>query len=620
MAIPKLLQWLVDTAKTSQEVVKKNTEKKANKSLWWLIAVQKETMPQARAKALLPWLVKTAEVTGKIWQANVAKQQEQAKELLWGMTSTVKEWFTQAKDQALNDLQADVVSWMPKDDLRTYYPDIPANVVEDLYQDLQDGMPIEEAKKFYPEIYNLPTVEKKTPLNRVLWWVWKIASVVSPIAWAIQWVGTDKVISWWLWVLAWGAKVWSMIWKWVSYLDPTLSKEERDRMFSEEQRQKELQWLVWERAKTPEFWIWEKVWEFAGTTALTYPIWWWAGKLWILAKTAIWAWWWAIQTQLANIASEWKAATLWETALGASIGWVLGWASGLLSAAKKWLYWSAFSQTAQSTKKDLAKYWQTAWEAVLEQKLPPSIKAGITNIKDKLGNTWKAIEQTADQAWNIQGTAVKEWLKNDLIKKLWYDKLNQSAQSTKELITKVWSIVDDMIPDWVITPKEVVQQIKQINSTLPNTLLSKWFQDLKGNSKIQKVITTWLKDILDKAVESWGGSSWKIKELYAQYWKQKVVEKILEDESIRKILWRQLIGWVWWAGIWAVAWLEDFKQWDLLWWLGKVLAFSVVGTQSAKLAKDPDFLMRLWTAAEKLSKAEKPLRAWASILSSKINK
>lgn len=620
MAIPKLLQWLVDTAKTSQEVVKKNTEKKANKSLWWLIAVQKETMPQARAKALLPWLVKTAETTGKIWQANVTKQQEQAKELLWGMTSTVKEWFTQAKDQALNDLQADVVSWMPKDDLRTYYPDIPANVVEDLYQDLQDGMPIEEAKKFYPEIYNLPTVEKKTPLNRVLWWVWKIASVVSPIAWAIQWVGTDKVISWWLWVLAWGAKVWSMIWKWVSYLDPTLSKEERDRMFSEEQRQKELQWLVWERAKTPEFWIWEKVWEFAGTTALTYPIWWWAGKLWTLAKTAIWAWWWAIQTQLANIASEWKAATLWETALGASIGWVLGWASGLLSAAKKWLYWSAFSQTAQSTKKDLAKYWQTAWEAVLEQKLPPSIKAGITNIKDKLGNTWKAIEQTADQAWNIQGTAVKEWLKNDLIKKLWYDKLNQSAQSTKELITKVWSIVDDMIPDWSITPKEVVQQIKQINSTLPNTLLSKWFQDLKGNSKIQKVITTWLKDILDKAVESWGGSSWKIKELYAQYWKQKVVEKILEDESIRKILWRQLIGWVWWAGIWAVAWLEDFKQWDLLWWLGKVLAFSVVGTQAAKLAKDPDFLMKLWNVADKLSKWENITRAWASILSSKINK
>lgn len=618
MAIPKLLQWLVDTAKTSQAVVKKNTEKKATKALWWLITTAKVSNPQEKAKALLPWLLQTAETTGKIWQANVAKKQAQAKELLSGMTGTVQQWFTQAKDTALNDLQADVSAGMPKEELRNFYPDIPENVVEDLYTDLQSWMPIEEAKNFYPEIYNLPKAEKKW--NKILSALSKSAPLVSPIAWAVQQIWTDKVISWWLWILSWGAKVWSMIWKWVSYLDPTLSPQEREQMFSEEQRQKELTTLVWDRATTPEFWIWEKVWEFAGTTALTYPIWWGAGKLWTLGKTLLGAWGWAIQTQLSNLASEWEAATLWETALGAGIWWVLGWATGLLSAAKKWLYWSAFSQTAQSTKKDLAKYWQTAWEAVLEQKLPPSIKAGITNIKDKLGNTRKAIEQTADQAGNIQGKAVKEWLTNDLIKKLWYDKLNQSSQSTKELITKVWSIVDDMIPDWSITPKEVVQQIKQINSTLPNTLLSKWFQDLKGNSKIQKVITTWLKDILDKAVESWGGGSWKIKELYAQYWKQKVVEKILEDESIRKILWRQLMGWVWWAGIWAVAWLEDFKQWDLLWWLGKVLAFSVVWTQAAKLAKDPNFLMKLWTAAEKLTKLEKPLRSWASILASKLNR
>lgn len=616
MAINPLLQWLVNTAKTSATVVKKNTETKAKNALWWLVATQKETMPQARAKALLPWLVKVAETTGKVWQANVAKKQEQAKELLGGMTATVNQWFAQAKDTALNDLQADVSAWMPKEELRNFYPDIPENVVEDLYTDLQAGMPIEEAKNFYPEIYSLPKVQpKQTTWDKIMWWISKIAPIISPLAWAVQKIWAKNVLNAWVWALEWAASVWWAIWQWLAYIDPTITVDEYNRWQSNIDATAPQP--IQDIRGTQAYWIGKEAGKFAWQTALTYPIWWWAGKLWALAKTAIWAWAWAIQTQASNLINEGKLASASETAIWAGIWWLLWWGAWLLKKAWKSLYNSAFSQAWQWVKKDLAKYWQTAWEAVMEQNLPASVKWGIKVIKEKLGNTRKAIENTADAAGNIKWKSVREWIKTDIINKLWYNKLNQASESTKSLIKNVSEIVDDMIPDSDISPQEVLQQIKQINSTLPNTLISKWFQDLKGNSKIQKVITTWLKDALDKAVEQWWWEAWVIKSLYAQYGKQKTVEKILEDESIRKILWRQLVWWWVWAWVWAIAWYEDIKQWDLIWWLTKVALFSAWWTVAAQLAKNPTFLSRLAKIAEWISKSENILRAWWTALASK---
>lgn len=616
MAIPKLLQWLVDTAKTSQAVVKKNTEKKATKALWWLITTAKKSNVQEKAKELLPWLLQTAETTGKIWQANVAKKQAQAQELLGSMTNTVQQWFTQAKDTALNDLQADVTAGMPKEELRNFYPDIPENVVEDLYTDLQSWMPIEEAKNFYPEIYDLPAVQpKQTTWEKIIWWAKNIIKAVSPVAWAIDTIWAEKVAKFWAGVLEWWASVWGSIWQWLAYIDPTITVEEYKRWQANidaaaPQPIKDIRWAS-------EYWAGKEVGKFAWQTALTYPIWWWAGKLWAIGKTLIGAWAGALQTQASNLMNEWEFATWSETAIWAGIWWVLWWWAWLLKKVWKWLYNSAFSQAWQWVKKDLAKYWQTAWEAVMEQNLPASVKWGIKVIKEKLWNTRKAIENTADAAGNIKWKSVREWIKVDIINKLWYNKLNQASESTKSLIKNVWEIVDDMIPDANITAGEVIQQIKQINSTLPNTLISKWFQDLKGNSKIQKVITTGLKDALDKAVEKWWWEAWAIKNLYAQYGKQKTVEKILEDESIRKILWRQLVWWWVWAWVWAIAWYEDIKEWDLIWWLTKVALFSAWWTYAAQLAKNPTFLTRLAKISEWLTKTENILRAWASTLSSK---
>ena len=370
--------------------------------------------------------------------------------------------------------------------------------------------------------------------------------------------------------------------------------------------------------------------KFVWSTALTLPIGWaaWAAVKWawlwwsIFGKIWIWAIQWWVQTQASNLANEWKLATVWETLLWAGIWWWLSAWWQLWKGIKNKLYDSAFTQAKDSTKKQLANFWQTSWTAVREQNLSPSVKKWLVEIKDKLSNTRDTLTRTTDKLWNINGRSARMSLKIDLIDKLWYGKLNQGARSTKQLIAKLSSVINDMIPAWPIKPSELVGQIKQINSTLWNTLVSKWFQDLKGNAKITKVISWWMKDILEAQSQKWGNKAWLIKKLYTDYGKQKTVQSILKDEEVRKIMGRQLIWWWVWATIWWMQWLEDFKQWNIIWWLTKVGTYAVAGTAAATLSKNPSFLMKLWNAIEWAAErlAGNKARAWAAFLASKLKK
>ena len=351
--------------------------------------------------------------------------------------------------------------------------------------------------------------------------------------------------------------------------------------------------------------------EFVGKQLPTIAAtdWLWNGAS-IAGKFAIWWLQWAASTQLQNIADTWKPASLWQTAAGAGIGALFGWLWWLTSKAKAWFYDSAFSQANTSTKKELAKYWQTAWWAVMEQNLSPNIKKWLVQIKDKLGNTRETINNTADEAGNIVWSNIKWSLKQDIIQKLWYDKLNQTASSTKNLINKVSSIVDDMIPDGTITPKEIVTQIKNLNNTLSDSLVAKWLQDVKWNAKITKVIENGLKTALDKHIENNWWWAWVISKLYQQYGKEKTVQKILQNEEVRKILGRQLAWSTLWWGIGTLAWYEDFKQWNLIWWWAKVLWGILLGKKAAELSTNPNILMKAWQAADLIGKA---LQQWGKL-------
>jgi len=147
--------------------------------------------------------------------------------------------------------------------------------------------------------------------------------------------------------------------------------------------------------------------KFVWSTALTLPIGWaaWAAVKWawlwwsIFGKIWIWAIQWWVQTQASNLANEWKLATVWETLLWAGIWWWLSAWWQLWKGIKNKLYDSAFTQAKDSTKKQLANFWQTSWTAVREQNLSPSVKKWLVEIKDKLSNTRDTLTRTTDKLW-----------------------------------------------------------------------------------------------------------------------------------------------------------------------------------------------------------------------------
>lgn len=460
-----------------------------------------------------------------------------------------------------------------------------------------------------PKWVDLSAIARSTvaPQKQTFWQQLKQSAqqFIAPAAWVV----------WWLWNVmektTWRAMDylwWKIFWQWYQPVQWTTEAWARA--------------LLWNQQQWAWYKIWEFVWEALPSFAAGAWLWWLATKWWLVSRLWVWAGKGALQTQASNLLSEWKFATAWETALWAGIWLWLQWAWELISKVKPNLYTKAFSQTKKSVaEKWYELSWKTPWELVMEQNLSPSVKKWITQIKDQLQSTWKQIEQTADKAGNIKWWAVRWWLKQDLISRLWFDKLPKNAQSTKDLIARVWSIVDDYVPNWNIKPQELLQQIKNINKTLPTKLLSMWIQDPTSSKWFSQALSKWLKKVLDDKVAAWGGWANKILDLYKEYWKKKTVEAILKDENLRKTLWRQLVWTSVWAWIGTVAWFQDIQEWDLIWWWLKIIWWAIAGKTAANLANNPSFLMKLWKAADAVVKKWIPnIQKWAAYLASKIKK
>lgn len=476
------------------------------------------------------------------------------------------------------------------------------------YADIDNNTLATKMIEKYPEYKDQVTFQQ--PQKQ--WYLWymkeQAQKALAPAVWFAQWVS-------WVWQ--------TLVWKPI---------ETATRRWLEKLTGRQSQWpmvtewritdILWSQKESFGAKAWEEAGKFAWTLALTAWLWgmaaWWgiASRLWM------WALKWATQTQISNLATEWKPAGIWETLLGAGIWAVTQWIGEIWWGAKKSLYTKAFSQTQKPlAEKWYELSWKTPWQLVLEQNISPSIKKWLTQIKDKLGNTRKALEETADKAWNFQWSSVRYWLKQDMIEQLWFDKLPKNAKSTKDLLKQVSKIVDDYVPVWRISWSEVVQQIKNINKTLSSKLIWMGIQDPTSSKWFSQALEKWLKTVLDKKIQAWWWQAGKIQELYTEYSKWKLVQSILKDENLRKTLWRQLV-WAWaWSILWGISWYEDIKEWNLIAWGLKILWWAVAGKQAMKLSKDPNFLMKLWTAVDNIVNKWLPqIQKWATYLASKIKK
>ena len=583
MAINPLLQWLVNTAKTSATVVKKNTEKKAKNALWWLVATQKETMPQARAKALLPQLTKVAETTGKIWQANVAKKQEQAKELLSGMTATVNQWFVQAKDTALNDLQTDVTAWMPKEELRNFYPDIPENVVEDLYTDLQAGMPIEEAKNFYPEIYALPKVWQKQeyvwPNISIKWFAWqedwwiipnipRFESTAQDTTWGtnldyIKWFGKNLLKSTWNLAI-------DIANAWLNVLEPNKTNTAYQLASVWAWAGANLLWLDEQLSRSGSFWqeanqkadmLWGMFKERYGSmeniskTAYEDPTWVFSDAL-----SVIWAWW-----------SVLKAGTMWSKA------WVLGKVWNVADDLIKVWKLDPANKIAQLELQAVKWVWK--WIAKIPWAWAKSVwwvlwKATWTSA-DTIKQVYKSAAAWSDEAikwlrWKINDTdilaSVEKWV--DAIKSnrkelywQWYNKLveNKTIIDTKN----IWKeLLQDMYDDiWITFDKNLKLDFSQ--SKITSKAAQQNLTDIVNDLKNWKDNTpAWL-DTLKQRISDYArytpefAKSDRFATMVSNKIKDKIIDVVPEYKEMMKNYWQ------------VTNLLNDIKWAVSVWWKTK---------------------------------------------------
>jgi hypothetical protein len=443
------------------------------------------------------------------------------------------------------------------------------------------------------------TVAKKTTGQKILWAIQSANKFVTWSTWAepktfkqnLQ-EFASPVVMW----LRWVANVWRNI---GDFIWRTTGLE------SEESMQKSKQFDVDMTKKTlgasadTRLAKWsEKIGELAGQVALSAPIYWvsWPtsalGRLWLAAGRG------ALGTQAANIGWEWKLASWKETAIWAALWFGLEWAG----MAAKWLYNKAF----QSTKSSLAEKWvelsgKRPWELVMEQNVSARVWKALEQMKGKLQNTWKLVEKNADKTGTFKGNTIQWWLKQDIIKQLWFDKLPQGTKSTKDLLNKVSNIVDDYIPKWDMTWRELVQVIKNLNATLPDRLKGMGIENAVSSKWFTQALSKTLKKSLDDLVAKWWGEAGIIRELYKRYSKEKLVEEILKNENIRKTLGRQIVWAAWWWVIGATAWVSDFQQWDVVTWWLKVLAWMIAGRAALQAANNPTVLQTLWWILRKWS-------------------
>lgn len=355
--------------------------------------------------------------------------------------------------------------------------------------------------------------------------------------------------------------------------------------------------FVWDTAQvlTPS-WLWKKIlWK---APAAVDKISKWTDLFSKIAK------WWAIwvkDTIKSNIISEWELPSVWEVWLWSAINVWLWWAWQLLSKWKNVLYDTAFAWV----KKSLQDKWieagaWTAWKAIRESWLTSTSLKGLKEeVGTRLSNTRKAIESEAAKWWALEGGILKQWLRKDMIEKLWLNKLNQRAISTQKQFQQVDDIINDYIPEWKISWEEMIQTIKDINTTLPNALLWKGLLDPRNNKKFAQTLEKWVKEQLDQAIKTKAGSS-TLKDLYKQYSKDKLIQAIVKDRELQKIFARQL--YLWW--LWATAWFWQMSQWDISWWLKTSIGGFLAWTLAWKASGNTDIQLRLAKVLAWLAKWE----------------
>jgi hypothetical protein len=429
--------------------------------LWWLVKTQQETMPQARAKALLPQLTKVAETTGKIWQANVLKQQAQAKALLPWLTNTaiesanVVKWQAQEKQtNAIGELWSTILANPNSQpaEIKAKFPEF-AQLDEQVFWELwatilaNPNISMKEIRVKFPELDQTRKPESNiwSNVSDVIWGAYR--SVVdlpqsitesgvldNPAEYLAKWPVWEAIRS--------GAK--SLFW---------------------EKALKEYQAKEW----------WKKFSEVAKTMTVWDPnseLYQWTRIAWDVLQTWIWV------AQVAkSIAKSWTKKAVLNILKEADTVW------GKRAALSRW--WL-------DTQWPLSKFFKWSKDLVKpSQRTLDATEEVVNTIKWASKNPQKLYTQISTKISDI-------W--SDLSSKLKTIGIKWSNLSTKELNTKLIDLSNE---------------IKDISPTMWKKLqvLSKNITNAGDADEFRKSLQQ-LDDMIPENVKSWINLSWKDQYIY----------------------------------------------------------------------------------------------------------
>lgn len=426
-------------------------------------------------------------------------------------------------------------------------------------KDMNNNGKIDNTERVQQEVQANP-IEDTTPLLTKIW-VW----AAGIPAW-IQKLGTD---------------IWVKIWEKVFKMDMTKGKQ-----FAQWLEDK-IYW--WSKNVSPaSFETGKKVWKQVAITALT-PWLWQLRWLWTLGKVAVWAWEWAVATQVWSLLDKWELASAKDTAIWASIWGVLRGVSGIwqkggsisqteklimpkmtpsvtAERAKEWLmktniFWNV-SSIASKREKDMA---QTALK-ILRPK-----ETVVNNINRSL----KALNSETDSLINVVKNSPVTYQTKDIIGRMrsiekplmirWWEneaKYDAVIKKFEEILNK-----SDKTAAWLLKARKEFDSF--VNAEIPNLYTSDTMSPLKvAITKLRKIPNDWLNekvwwdvvkgslskqskllDIIDNlsTKAEWEGST------SLQRW-------IKKNPLKAKAIWWWSLVWAWYAVRWS--WIPSPTSWE----------------------------------------------------------
>lgn len=336
--------------------------------------------------------------------------------------------------------------------------------------------------------------------------------------------------------------------------------------------------------------LWTKL--AQSTKALEWT--WKAGKL--ASKVIRWAIQWADEVAIYDAIANQEVATAKELWIWAWIGGALPLLWAVVNKLWKESYNAAFKQVKQSlSEESIERLSKKAGETVADEWLKwYSISSMKKEIGEQMSETYKTLQAQANKAQPIPVKELWTSLKGDIKNKLlsW---LNKNTGNYKAISENIDDIVDFYVwTSWEMWWKEGVRLVKELNSIIPASASKKW--EIVLNPQQSKTVIKSLKNSIQKYLDDEVGD---IIKLYWDYSRKKLVQDILKNTEVKKMMWRSLI----WATVWWVSWsTEAFARWDIWWGIKQAVVWALIWWLAVRAATSPTTLSNLWKVLTQGSK------------------